>query len=131
MMIKQNFSEFIESFPNKHEWHLDVLEKVNPCHQSYYVKESSYFINYKIDLNIFNFSKGLKVPANVVGYPFSVCEQGFNKALPDLRRMFTGLTVVLNADEPLDKNCGKTLSTYVFNNDLNHQDKFIISIKIN
>jgi len=115
------------------QYDLGVLEKVNPCNQKYHMNEEEFFITYDMKLNILNFNKylNLRVPATMVGLPFSVCAQAFKGDIQSFVKGLKGMTVVLNCDEPIERNCGQTLSTYIFENRFRDFGEYLDALRSN
>jgi hypothetical protein len=98
---------------------LNSLEALNPCSQSYHMNEdfSLAFVRYKIELDLFTFSKSLKlrVPMNIIGIALSVSKSGFTvdahklEELSSYIKSFKGLQVVLNSTAALKLPTGRTL----------------------
>lgn len=107
---------------------LELLEKVNPCNQSYDVINNSLVVSYILKVNLFNFlgKMPLNVKAHIVGLPISLSEKGyFGKAdeVSTIIKKKRGLNIVLNADS--DLGCGgRTLSTFIFNNKFDTFDDY-------
>lgn len=113
-----------ESNPFMKNTLLEILEKCNPCHQSYYIStqsaESSIIVSYKLALNLLTYI-GLtwKYTTTIIGLPFSVGFPGFTiplrKNLPELIPPTKGFTIVLNAPdlELIDFGKGATLPSCI------------------
>src|SRR5665648_180335 len=58
---------------------LELLEKVNPCNQSYEVNHDCILVTYILKLNLFNFLGGFsfKTNAQIIGLPISISEKGY------------------------------------------------------
>lgn len=99
---------------------LVLLEKVNPCNQSYEANHNCIFVSYFLRLNLFNFLEELSLKMNVqiIGLPISVSEKGYWGEETDIEALIKkkkGLKILLNGNSGF-KNAGKTLSTFVFEN---------------
>jgi len=99
---------------------LDLLEKVNPCSQSYEVNHDCILVTYFLRLNLFNFLGGLsfKINAQIIGLPISISEKGYRGDEKNIEAhiiLRKGLKILLNGNSGF-KNPGKTLSTFVFEN---------------
>src|SRR5665647_1300781 len=99
---------------------LDLLEKVNPCNQSYEVNHDCILVTYILKLNLFNFLGGFsfKTNAQIIGLPISISEKGCwgeEIDIEDHIKKRKGLKILLNGNSGFT-NAGKTLSTFVFEN---------------
>src|SRR5665648_891430 len=97
---------------------LDLLEKVNPCSQSYEVNHDCLLVTYFLKLNLFSFLGKLsfKMNAQIIGLPISISEKGYWGEETDIEahiKQRKGLKILLNGNSGF-KNPGKTLSTFVF-----------------
>src|SRR5665647_2786119 len=99
---------------------LDLLEKVNPCNQSYEVNHDCILVTYFLRLNLFNFLGELsfKTKAQIIGLPISISGKGYwgeAASIEAIIKQRKGLKILLNGNSGF-KNAGKTLSTFVFEN---------------
>jgi len=130
MKLAKDVHSLIDVHSDLKKYNLPLMETLNPCQQAYYYDTDNYCITYRIKLDLLNFSRWrLKVPTRVVGFPFSICHQGFKGNLEDVLPQIKGLTVVLNANEKLEKNCGNTLSTYVFENRFKDFESYLKALR--
>jgi hypothetical protein len=100
---------------------LQLLEKLNPSHQSYHINEDKkiVFVAYKINLNLLTFTKTLsfKFPVNIIGIPMSVSRCGYtlgskgNDLIEHLKSK-RGFYIILNSIDHLDLAKGLTFPTY-------------------
>lgn len=112
---------------------LDILEKTNPCGQSYVNEKDLFIVAYEQKINLLNFTKlfPLWINARIVGLPISLSEKGYfgdEKRLEDYIDSIKGLTIVLNADKPFSVY-GRTLSTFRFYNRFHSFDDYLESLR--
>lgn len=112
---------------------LKLLEKVNPCDQEYEFTDNSLLISYALKLNLLNFSNlfPLKVNVKIIGLPVSVCMRGYfgnHAAIENIIKKQKGLTILLNGDD-IFNGCGKTLSSFVFDNKFTSFDDYLNSLR--
>ena len=99
---------------------LELLEKVNPCNQTYEVGNNCILVSYFLKLNLFNFlgERSFKIDAQIIGLPISISGKGYwgeAASVEALIKQRHGLKIVLNGNSDFE-NPGKTLSTFVFEN---------------
>lgn len=112
---------------------LKLLETVNPCGQSYDVKEDALLISYILKINLFNFLKGpiINVKASIIGLPISLSEKAYYGNVEKIDNMIEekrGLKIVLNADKDLGFKA-QTLSTFVFNNNFPSFKDYLLKLR--
>lgn len=100
---------------------LELLEEVNPCQQQYDLYENNIVISYELKINLLNFFNifPLFIKTRVIGLPISISEKAYwgeHSKLEKIIRSKKGLKILLNGDESLGYK-GRTLSTFIFNND--------------
>lgn len=99
---------------------LELLEEVNPCEQSYDLKDHSLVVSYMLKLNLFNFfgKFSLYKRTRIIGLPISICDKGYFgeiETIEDIIQDQKGLTILLNGDQ--DLGCESlTLSTFILDN---------------
>lgn len=112
---------------------LELLERVNPCDQSYDIEGNSLVISYRLKLNLLNFfgSFPLYKKVRIVGLPISLCEKGYFgdvKTVKDIIKKKKGLTLLLNGEKDLGcKNL--TLSTFVFHNSYSSFEDYLEKLR--
>lgn len=112
---------------------LNLLERVNPCGQDYYITDEVILISYRFKLNIFNFTKFLPIYINtrIIGLPISLCEKGYwghSSKVKLIIHSIKGLKIVLNAEGDLGTS-GQTLSTFVFYNRFEDFNDYLNSLR--
>lgn len=99
---------------------LELLEKVNPCEQSYDLKDRSLVVSYILKLNLLNFfgKFSLYKKTRIIGLPISICDKGYFGQIENIKDIIKdkkGLAIILNGDK--DLGCESlTLSTFIFHN---------------
>ncbi|MDX9917096.1 MAG: hypothetical protein RBT15_03690 [Gudongella sp.] len=112
---------------------LSLLERVNPCEQTYEYGENSFVISYMIRLNLLNFKTGIKLfkRVRIVGLPISVDIKGYYGDTSEINQIIAkkkGITIVLNGDKDLGVNT-RTLSSFVFENKFENLDSYLDSLR--
>nr|WP_300002433.1 hypothetical protein [Tissierella sp.] len=112
---------------------LKLLERINPCSQSYELADDCLIVSYKFKLNILNF-KGclpLRLKMEVIGLPISISHQGYfgdSHMVKNLVEGRKGLKLILNSDSKFE-NGGATLSSFIFLNRFKSFDDYIFSLR--
>lgn len=121
---------------------LIILEKVNPCFQTYVIfKEEEYYfilVQYKLKLNIFCY-KGLNlnINLNIIGIPISVSEKGYSfikysDEIKNYIKSIRGGVLILNAKDDLNDlgfSKGSTLPTCILDIKWKTFDEYLNSIR--
>ncbi len=112
---------------------LKLLERVNPCNQSYYTGERSLVISYSLRINLLNFTNifPLKMKVRVIGLPISICESGYFGDIEEVMetvKTMKGLTLILNGNKDLNSRA-KTLSTFILENHFNSFNNYLNSLR--
>lgn len=118
------------------------LAILNSCHQTYHIDEENRiaFVNYKLYLNLFTFSKflSLKVPVNVIGVPMSVSKCGYYAEdeaalikLADYIKGLGGFQVILNSEEAIDMPKGTTLPECRLDISWSNIEEYLSSLRSN
>jgi hypothetical protein len=117
-----------------------ILEKCNPCHQSYVlINDRSAFVIYKLKLNIFSYAKlKLNIPVYIIGVPCSVSKQGYMLEYEDMdefenyiKKQKKGCIILNSEDSFLSPFLikGDTLPTCKLNILWNSFGDFILSLR--
>ncbi len=112
---------------------LSLLERINPCNQSYELRGDCLIVSYDLKLNLFNFKNLMPLNARVqiIGLPISISQKGYygnlNEAIEAIKKR-KGLKVLLNADQELIEGA-KTLSTFVFENRYKNFDDYLNKLR--
>jgi len=96
---------------------LALMEKINPCHQRYYLGKNALLITYrqKIDLLSFLSWGRLGYTLRIVGFPISIVKKGYYgdpREVQAMIRSLKGFTLVLNGGKDLKLPRGYTLSSF-------------------
>lgn len=112
---------------------LELLETINPCNQEYELIDDNIIISYSLKLNLLNFKNIFPLIAKVqiIGLPVSICEKGYwgeTNLIEKVINKRKGLKVLLNGDNPF-RSGGKTLSTFVFENNYSSFDNYLEALR--
>lgn len=112
---------------------LELLEKINPCGQSYEMDKDWVLISYFLKLNLFNFLKipAFKMQIQMIGLPVSLSEKGYwgdEAIIEDRLKQRKGLKILVNGNEGF-KTPGRTLSTFCFENKFASFDDYLQSLR--
>lgn len=112
---------------------LELLERCNPCNQSYEAGEDGIVVSYFLRVNLLNFLKGFKLPIRVqiIGLPLSLSEKGYwgEEALVEsLIEKRKGLKILLNGNPGFQRG-GRTLSTFVMDNRFVDFDDYLKALR--
>lgn len=99
---------------------LELMEKINPCNQSYEIIEDNMIVSYLLKINLFNFSDSfqLNFTTQIIGLPISISEKGYlgkGNLIEKIIQNRKGLKIILNGDNKFSSG-GQTLSTFIFHN---------------
>jgi hypothetical protein len=117
-----------------------ILEKCNPCHQSYVIiNDRSAFVIYKLKLNIFSYAKlNLNMTVYIIGVPCSVSKQGYMLEAKDIdefenyiKKQKKGCIILNSEDSSLSPFLikGETLPTCKLNILWNSFEDFVLSLR--
>lgn len=112
---------------------LELLERVNPCEQSYDIEGNTLVISYRLKLNLLNFFGRIPLykKVKIVGLPISLCQKGYfgdGETVKDIIKEKKGLTLLLNAEK--DLGCENlTLSSFVFHNNYNSFEDYLEKLR--
>lgn len=112
---------------------LKLLEKINPCNQEYETEDNCILVSYSLKLNLLNFTEkfSLKMSVQIIGLPLSISEKGYwgeETLIESLIKKRKGLKIILNGN-PGFKNPGRTLSTFVFENNFITFKEYLDSLR--
>lgn len=112
---------------------LELLERVNPCSQSYDSGEEFLIISYILKINLLNFwgKVNLNVNAQIIGLPISLSEKSYYGNVDKILEVIKGkrgLKIILNADKDLGLK-SQTLSTFVFENSFSSFDDYLSRLR--
>lgn len=112
---------------------LELLEKINPCNQSYEIIEDNMIVSYLLKINLLNFSDSfqLNFTTQIIGLPISISEKGYlgkEALIEKIVQNRRGLKVILNGDNKF--TCGgQTLSTFIFYNRFSTFEDYIEALR--
>lgn len=112
---------------------LELLEKINPCNQSYEVIGDSMVVSYLLKINLLNFSDLFQLNLNtqIIGLPISISEKGYlgkEALIEKIVRNRKGLKIILNGDNKFSSG-GQTLSTFIFHNRFSTFEDYIKALR--
>lgn len=110
-----------------------LLERINPCSQRYYIENGALVVTYMHRLNLFSFTKNLKLvlPVRIAAMTVSIEIPGvfgiMDEAI-DMVKKLKGLTLILNSNQELPGG-GCTLSSFIFRNEFTDFENYMNSLR--